>query len=37
MEKDAILNILYSWNFWKHDIDTGIERSFYVKKIISLL
>jgi len=37
MEKDAILNILYSWNFWKHNIDTGIERSFYVKKIISLL
>jgi len=37
MEKDAILNILYSWNFWKHGIDTGIERSFYVKKIISLL
>jgi len=37
VEKGAILNILYSWNFWKHDIDTGIERSFYVKKIISLL
>jgi len=37
MEKDTILNILYSWNFWEHDIDTGIECSFYVKKIILLL
>jgi len=37
MEKEAVLEILHSWNFWKHNIDTGVERSFYVKKIISLL
>ena len=37
MERDIILDILNSWNLWKHNIDTGIERSFYVEEIIKLL
>ena len=33
MRKQEILKILEDWNFWKKEQETGIERSFYLKKI----
>ncbi len=36
MDRENILKILSSWNFWNHHIDTGINRSFYDDKIIDL-
>ncbi len=37
MEAKDIINILDSWNFWNHSLDTGIERSYYPKHIVDLL
>ncbi|MCL5011311.1 MAG: ATP-binding protein [Candidatus Marsarchaeota archaeon] len=37
MEKQEILEILDSWNFWNHEPETGIPRDFYFKKIISFI
>ena len=37
MQKDALLEILSDWNFWAKEIDTGIKREEYVKKIIDLI
>jgi hypothetical protein len=37
MEKLLALNILKSWNFWEHDIETGIPRRFYSERIAALL
>lgn len=34
MEKTSILKILDSWNFWNHDLDTGIRRDYYVNNIL---
>ena len=36
MDRENILKILYSWNFWNHNIYTGINRNFYDDKIIDL-
>lgn len=33
MERSEILNILSDWNFWKEDIDTGIERQQLLNRI----
>ena len=38
MENDELLSVLSSWNFWgDKQIDTGLERPFYVDKILNLL
>ena len=37
MEAKDIINILDSWNFWNRSLDTGIERSYYPKRIVDLL
>lgn len=37
MKKDALLEILLDWNFWTKEIDPGIKREEYVKKIINLI
>ncbi len=37
MRKDEILEILSDWNFWAKEIDIGIEREEYVKKLINLI
>ncbi len=37
MEKDEILSILNAWNFWKQNVNTGIERNYYQQKITSLI
>lgn len=34
MDNNDILEILNSWNFWKKDVDTGIDRDYYTDKII---
>jgi hypothetical protein len=33
MEKETIIKILEDWNFWHQNLDTGIKRNFYLKKI----
>ncbi|MDO8727759.1 MAG: ATP-binding protein [Candidatus Methanoperedens sp.] len=37
MRKEEILEILSDWNFWAKEIDTGINRKDYVKKLIPLI
>ena len=37
MQKKDILKILDSWNFWRHEPETGMLRSFYVSRITTLL
>ena len=37
MEKDEILSILNAWNFWKQNVNIGIERNYYQQKITSLI
>jgi len=37
MKKDVVLEILSDWNFWAKEIDSGIKREEYVKKIIDLI
>ncbi len=37
MEKTSILKILDSWNFWNHDLDTGIRRDYYVNNILRFI
>ncbi len=34
---DNIIEILKKWNFWEKDIDTGIERQFYLQQIFPYL
>ena len=36
MQKSAIMDILNDWNFWNKEIDTGIKRESYLKKIQTL-
>jgi hypothetical protein len=33
MDKEIIIKILQDWNFWTQDLNTGIKRNFYLKKI----
>ena len=35
MDADLILKYLKDWNFWGGNLNTGIERSIYIQKIIS--
>ncbi len=37
MQKDVILEILSDWNFWAKEIDTGIKREDYVRKLSALV
>ena len=37
MDKNEIINILEDWNFWKRDLDTGVERQSYLYKLKSYL
>ena len=37
MDKNEILRILEDWNFWKIDLDTGISREKYLKKLRQFL
>lgn len=37
MEKTSILKILDSWNFWNHDLNTGIPRNYYVNNILRFI
>jgi len=37
MNKDEILSILLDWNFWKKDIDIGIERKEYIEKALKYM
>lgn len=36
MEKSEIMAILEDWNFWKKELDTGIERTSYLEALKSL-
>ncbi|MCL5433695.1 MAG: ATP-binding protein [Candidatus Marsarchaeota archaeon] len=36
MEKEELFKIIDSWNFWSHNIDTGIMRESYSNKLASL-
>jgi predicted AAA+ superfamily ATPase len=33
MDKNEVLTILEDWNFWRKDLDTGVERPFYLQKL----
>ena len=37
MNKNELLKILEEWNFWKKDLDTGIRRDFYLKKLKKII
>jgi hypothetical protein len=37
MRKEEIISILSEWNFWGKGLDTGRERTFYLKRILSFL
>ena len=37
MEKEEILGILNAWNFWKQNLNTGIKRGYYQRRITSLI
>ncbi len=37
MKREEILRILLDWNFWKKDLECGIERSEYVEKAFRFL
>jgi predicted AAA+ superfamily ATPase len=37
MEKNEIIKILYDWNFWDRDLETGIERGPYVERLLRYL
>ena len=37
MEKDRIVEILSRWNFWNKDLDIGILRRKYLKKILNFI
>ena len=37
MDKNEILKILEDWNFWKADLDTGLTREEYLKKLEQFL
>ncbi len=37
MNKNEIIEILQDWNFWKKDLEDGIERTVYLDKLKSFL
>jgi hypothetical protein len=37
MEKEELLRVLYDWNFWEKDLETGVPRPFYADHIKDLL
>lgn len=37
MEKSDILEIMYDWNFWKKELDTGKKRNDYTKQCLEFL
>ena len=37
MDKNEIMEILQDWNFWKKDLETGIERGIYLDKLRGFL
>jgi predicted AAA+ superfamily ATPase len=37
MDRDEILRILLDWNFWKKDLECGIERKEYVERALKFL
>ena len=37
MNTSEIIHALAQWNFWNQEIDTGFNRSFYLKKLGKLL
>jgi hypothetical protein len=37
MEKSDILEIMYDWNFWKKELDTGKKRNDYTKRCLEFL
>jgi len=37
MNKNEIIEILQDWNFWKKDLEVGIERTVYLDKLKSFL
>ena len=37
VRKEEIISILSEWNFWGRGLDTGHERTFYLKRILSFL
>jgi hypothetical protein len=37
MERDEILRILADWNFWKKELNCGIERKDYIEKAMKFL
>ena len=34
MNKNEVIKILYDWNFWDKDLDIGIEKNFYVDRLV---
>ncbi len=36
MDKNEIFSILNDWNFWRQELDTGVEREVYVERFKAL-
>jgi len=37
MDKNEIIKVLEDWNFWKKELETGISRDYYLRKIKKFL
>lgn len=37
MQQSEIIKVLEDWNFWNRELDCGIEREFYLKKLQKLI
>ncbi len=37
MNKERIIEILNTWNFWKNDLNTGYPRENHLKKILKFI
>ena len=37
MNKNEIIKILFDWNFWEKDLETGIDRDSYINKLMKFL
>lgn len=37
MDKNEVIKILSDWNFWEKDLETGIDRTLYLSKIMDFL
>lgn len=37
MREDDVLEVLYDWNLWRKDIETGVKREAYLSRVLEFL